>query len=55
LVKHTDLESLYLVSRDKEGFSIVTKPGEGKEIYIFLENDLGLDDLYVQSFLEGWV
>lgn len=54
LVKHTDLDSLYLVSRDKEGFSIVTKPGERLEVQTFLENDLGIDDLYVQNLLEGW-
>lgn len=52
MLKHADLEDVLLVSRDKEGFSIITKPAENEELKVFLENDLGIDDLYVQNLLE---
>jgi hypothetical protein len=51
VVKHTDLENILLVSRDKEGFSTISRPSEKKEVKIFLQNELGLDDLFVQNLL----
>jgi len=51
VVKYTDLENIILVSRDKKGFSTISRPGEKKEVKIFLENELGLDELYVQNLL----
>jgi len=52
VVKHTDLENILLVSRDKKGFSTISKPSEKKRVKIFLKNELGLDELYVQNLLE---
>jgi len=52
VVKHTDLENILLVSRDKEGFSTISRPSKKKEVKIFLENEMGLDELYVQNLLE---
>jgi predicted ATPase len=51
LVKHVDLEDLLLVHRDEEGFSRITRPAESAELKVFLENDLGVDELYVQNLL----
>ena len=51
VVKHSGLENLLLVSRDKDGFSTISRPSEKKEVQIFLKNELGLDDLYVQNLL----
>ena len=51
LVKHADLEDLLLVHRDEDGFSRVTRPAESAELRVFLENDLGVDELYVQNLL----
>lgn len=51
VVKHAGLENLLLVSRDKDGFSTITRPSEKEEIKVFLENDMGLDELYVQNLL----
>ena len=51
VVKHAGLENLLLVSRDKGGFSTISRPGEKEEVKIFLENELGLDELYVQNLL----
>ncbi len=52
VVKHAGLENLYLVSRDKNGFSRVSRPKDSEEVKIFLEHEMGLDDLFVQNLLE---
>lgn len=52
MIKHADIDDVYLVSRDKGGFSQVSKPGEKKEIQIFLKNEMGIEDLFVQHLLE---
>jgi len=49
VVRHAGVENLLLLSRDKEGFSTVSKPAEKEEVRVFLENDLGLDDVFVQE------
>ncbi len=51
LVKHAGLENLLLISRDKEGFSTISRPAEKETVKIFLEHDLGLDDLFVRDIL----
>ena len=52
VIKHAGLENVYLVSRDENGFSTVTKPAEKEEVRIFLENEMGIDDLFVQGLLD---
>ncbi len=52
MVKHADLDHILLVTRDEEGFSKITKPADSDQIKIFLENEMGLDDLFVQNLLE---
>jgi len=51
VVKHAGLENILLVSRDKDGFSNISKPSEKKEVKIFLKNQMGLDELYIQNLL----
>ena len=51
MVKHADLKNLLLITRDNEGFSRITKPADSDEIKIFLENEMGIDDLFVQNLL----
>jgi predicted ATPase len=51
VVKNADLEDLLLVQRDKDGFSRISRPAESEELKVFLENDLGVDELYVQNLL----
>lgn len=51
LVRNADLEDLLLVQRDEEGFSRISRPAESTEVRTFLENDLGIDELYVQDLL----
>ncbi|HEX6903250.1 MAG TPA: AAA family ATPase [Thermoanaerobaculia bacterium] len=51
LVKHARLEDLLLVRRDADGFSRISRPAENEHLKVFLENDLGVEDLYVQDLL----
>jgi predicted ATPase len=53
IVKYADLEDILLISRGKDGFSIVTRPGEKKGVKAFLAHDIGIEDLYIQNLLEG--
>lgn len=52
VVKHADLENILLVSRNKEGFSTISRPSKKKEVEIFLKNEMGIDELYIQNLLE---
>ncbi len=52
VVKHSELENIFLISRNKDGFSTISRPSKKKEVKIFLKNQLGLDELYVQNLLE---
>jgi predicted ATPase len=45
VVKHAGLENILLISRDKDGFSTISKPSEKEEVRIFLEHELGLDEI----------
>lgn len=52
IVKYSGLENLLLISRNKEGFSEITRPANKEVLKIFLENQIGLDELFVQNLLE---
>lgn len=49
VVRHAGVENLLLISRDKEGFSTVSRPAEKQDVKVFLENDLGLDEVFIQE------
>ena len=51
VVKYTGIENILLVSRDKNGFSRMTKPADSEYVKIFLEHDLGVDDLFLDDLL----
>jgi predicted ATPase len=51
VVKHARIEDLLLISRDTEGFSVVSRPADKKEVRTFLENEIGIEELYVQNLL----
>ena len=51
IVKHAGLENLLLVSRDKDGFTTISKPANKIELMAFLENKIGIEELYVQNLL----
>ncbi len=51
IVKHVDLQNLLLISRDESGFSQISKPGEKESVQTFLQNDIGIDELFTRTFL----
>jgi predicted ATPase len=51
IVKYAQLEDLILISRSKEGFSTVSRPAERDNVKIFLENEIGIENLFVDDLL----
>jgi len=51
IVKYASLEELLLVTRDSDGFSVITKPSKNKEVQTFLKNEIGIEELYIQNLL----
>ncbi|MCX6641183.1 MAG: AAA family ATPase [bacterium] len=52
VVKHAGIENLLLVTRDKDGYSVIKRPQEMEEVKIFLKNEIGIDELFVNNLLE---
>jgi predicted ATPase len=51
VVKHTALDDILLISRDSDGYSVVSRPADKEEVRTFLANEVGIDDLYIQNLL----
>ncbi|MBD3196075.1 MAG: AAA family ATPase [Candidatus Lokiarchaeota archaeon] len=51
IVKYAGIEHLYLMQRNNKGFSNMVKPEENKQVQIFLENQMSIDELFIQNFL----
>jgi hypothetical protein len=45
------LENLLLIYRDKEGFSHISRPADKIEVKTFLEQEIGIEELYVENLL----
>jgi len=52
IVKAADLENLLFISRDREGFSVITKPSEKEHVRKFLEQEIGIEELFIQNLLQ---
>jgi predicted ATPase len=52
MVKYAGLDNILLVHRDDKGFSKISRPSEKEEVKIFLENEMSIEELYVQNLLE---
>lgn len=52
IVKCADMENILLISRGRDGFSTVSKPGERREVRTFLENEVGIEELFIQNLLD---
>ncbi|HCZ06691.1 MAG TPA: ATPase [Thermotogae bacterium] len=50
-VKYAGLNNLLFAFRDEKGFSRIERPANKEEIKVFLENEIGIDELYVQNLL----
>jgi predicted ATPase len=51
VIKWAGLENILFVSRDKEGFSTISKLYEKESVKTFLKNEIGIEELYVQNLL----
>lgn len=51
VVESAGLDNILLVSRDREGYSRVTRPAERRDIQVFLEHEIGLQELFTQNLL----
>ena len=52
ILKHSKIEDLLLVTRDKNGFAVMSRPSEREMVKSFLESELGIDQLFVQNLLD---
>ncbi len=53
LIKYADLEDILLVKRNNIGFSVIIRPYQNENVQIFLKNELGIENLFVQNLLEN--
>lgn len=51
-LRHANIENVRLVSRSATGRTKISNPSNNATVKIFLENDLGLDDLFVDDLME---
>lgn len=51
IVKHAGIKSLYLITRDESGFSKINRPKDNNDVKVFLKNNIGVDELFVQNLL----
>jgi len=51
IVKYAGLENILFVSREKNGLSTISRPADKEEVKIFLKNDIGIEELYIQNLL----
>lgn len=51
IVRNANIDTLFLVARDSKGFSTISRPANNNAVQSFLENEIGIDELYVQDLL----
>jgi predicted ATPase len=52
VVRHTDLQDLILIARDRGGLSKLSRPADKERVRAFLKNEIGIDDLFLKNMLE---
>lgn len=52
IVKYAGVENLLFVSRNDDGFSTIERLHDKEEVKKFLENEIGIEELYVQNLLD---
>src|SRR5271157_5622553 len=52
-IRNADTGDVLLVSRDAEGFSTISRPAEQEEVKVFLQNQMGLEELFAQNLLHA--
>lgn len=51
ILNNSNLETIRFVQRNKEGYSVVSKPANSKRVQTFIDNELGISDLFLQNML----
>jgi predicted ATPase len=51
MVRHSRIEDILLITRDRDGFSRLERPANKKEIQTFLANEIGIEELFIQNLL----
>jgi predicted ATPase len=51
IVKYADIQNLLLLSRDEEGFSVISRPEDKEEVKTFIKNEIGVDELFIKNLL----
>lgn len=52
VVKHTQLKDLLLISRKENGSSTIVRPNNSQAVHTFLDNELGIDEIFTQNLLD---
>lgn len=52
IVKYAGLENIQFITRDLDGFSQIIKVHEQELVKAFLENEIGIEDLFIQNLLD---
>lgn len=50
-IRYVSLEDILLVSRDKDGFSTISKPSKSEQVKNFLQHEIGIAELFAQDLL----
>ncbi|KZX14909.1 AAA family ATPase [Methanobrevibacter filiformis] len=51
ILKHTPLENILFISRDDDGFSTISKPVNNEDVKMFLDEEIGIEDLFIDDLL----
>ncbi|MDR0911616.1 MAG: AAA family ATPase [Methanobrevibacter sp.] len=51
ILKHTNIEDIYLISRNFEGYSQITRPFNNEAFKKFLKTEVGIDELFINDLL----
>jgi len=51
IVRYSDVNNLCLVKRDNNGYTIIKHVSDLKDLSVFLEEDIGVDDLFIDNIL----
>lgn len=51
VLRNAPVEAVCLVSRDEDGFSVLSRPADRADVRTFLEEEVGLDELFLADLL----
>lgn len=51
ILRNVELDDIRLIKRDTDGFSCVSKPSESKTVLNFINNEISIDELFLNDWL----